>query len=117
MERPFHREDYQNGRLTICFTDAAHLTDSWNFARKHGRGADFALAMMQLISVALGATLPQRECVWPDGDVSPAKPGTDHKITISPDSHTAPSFLWQEEKGMVGGLIWHHRSGDWSIHT
>lgn len=117
MERFFHRADYQNGRLTVTFTDAAHLADAWNFARKIGKAVEFEQALIRLISVALGAAVPQREGEGPDGATYKAQPGRDHTITIGPDSHDEPSFSWHEEKGMVGGLIWHHRSGDWSIHT
>jgi hypothetical protein len=117
MERFYHRVDYKNGELTVVFRDAAHLVDAWNFAVEHNKEAEFNRAIMKLVRLALGATLPQRESTWPDGTHFDAHEGINHKITIHPDSHEEPSFLWQEEKGMVGGLIWHQHSGDWSIHT
>lgn len=117
MERHFHREDYNDGSLTITFANAGHLADAWAFARKHNKTVAFEQAIMRLVNVALGAALPQRECTWPDGTKFGAHPGRDAKITIGPDGFNEPSFGWYEEKSMVGGLIWHHRDASWSIHT
>jgi hypothetical protein len=116
MERPFHRIDYNNGKLTIHFEDAAHLANAWTFAEKHKKGVDFERAMMKLIRVALGGAIPRRSTNQDEPDAWDYA-GRERKITIYPDSLSEPSFGWHEEKGMVGGLIWHHRSGDWSIHT
>lgn len=117
MERFFQRADYKDGKLTVVFENAGHLADAWNFAEKHKKGIEFERALMRLIRVALGGALARKESTWHDGTKFEATPGREHKITIYPDSYNEPSFGWNEEKGMVGGLIWHHRSGDWSIHT
>ena len=121
MERAFARSDYKNGELTIKFTDAGHLADAWEFARKHGKEAAFERAIMRLIGVALGAAVPQTECTWPDGTVFKAQPGREISLTIRPDGYDDPGFSWHEKMGqdtrLVGGLLWHHRSGEWSIHT
>lgn len=117
MERQFHREDYNNGKLTIVFTDAAHLADSWNYAEKIGKGVEFEQAVMRLIRTCLGRCLPEKENSWGDANY-PARKGRESTVTISPDSYSAPSFLWQEDnKGMVGGLIYHSYAGNWGIHT
>ena len=117
MERSFHRQDYANGKLTLVFTDAAHLADSWNYADKIGKSVEFERAVMRLIRTNLGRCMPQNE--WQNGDTKyEARSGRESVVTISPDSHTAPSFFWQEDnKGMVGGLIFHSYSGEWGIHT
>jgi hypothetical protein len=117
MKRFFHRDDYKNGTLTITFTDAAHLADAWNFAEQNGQKAEFEKAIMRLFRVALGAAIPQPASETYGGQAHDAAPGRDSKITIAPDSHNKPSFFWSEEKGMVGGLLWHPSDGTWSIHT
>jgi hypothetical protein len=117
MERQFHRQDYKNGEFTIVFRDAAHLVDSWNYADKIGKGAEFERALMRLLRTNVGRCLP-RKCSEYEGNVIPATEGKESKLVISPDSHTAPSFFWCEEpRGMVGGLIFHSYSGEWGIHT
>jgi hypothetical protein len=122
MERQFHRQDYANGKLIIEFTDTGHLADSWNYAEKIGKGVEFERAVMRLIRTNLGRCLSKKEWTWKLGTeeqiVHPAREGRESIITISPDSFTAPSFFWQENnKGMVGGLIYHSYSGEWGIHT
>jgi hypothetical protein len=117
MERFFHRDDYKDGKLTIIFENAGHLADTWYFAQNCNKSAEFNKALMGLIRMALGSAVPQKESTWPDGTHFDATPGRDHKIHIYPDSLNEPSFYWQEKPGMVGGLIWHHTSGEWSIHT
>jgi hypothetical protein len=109
-ELPFKMERF-------FYRDAGHLADAWNFAHQCNKSAEFNKAMMGLIRMALGAAIPRKESTWPDGTHFDASPGREAKITIYPDSHSEPSFGWHEEKGLVGGLIWHHRSGEWSIHT
>jgi hypothetical protein len=123
MERPLHRTDYKNGQLTVVFTDAAHLADAWNFADKHGKTQEFEQGVMRLIRMALGGAVPSRafqhESYREEGVMIqyPAQPGQEAKITISPDNHRTPSFLFQETPGLVGGLIFHSYDASWSIHT
>jgi hypothetical protein len=123
MDRPLHRADYANGQLTVVFTDAAHLADSWNFADRHGKTAEFEQALMRLVRMGLGSAVPQRAFRHPnyvtgEGMIDyPAQPGQEVKITLQPDSHAAPSFLFQETLGLVGGLIFHSYDATWAIHT
>jgi hypothetical protein len=123
MERALHRADYANGQLTVVFTDAAHLADSWNFADRHGKTQEFEHALMRLVRMALGSAVPQRAFRHPnyvtgEGMIDyPAQPGQEVKITLQPDRQRTPSFLFQETPGMVGGLIFRSYDGSWSIHT
>lgn len=123
MERPLDRTDYKNGQLTVIFTDAAHLADAWNFADKHKKSAEFEQGIMRLVRMALGNAIPSRASQYPNYKTGegmleiPAEPGRDVKITISPDGHKVPSFLFQEQPGLVGGLIFHSYDATWSIHT
>lgn len=116
MDRPLRREDGQNGSLIIQFVDAAHLADTWNFARKHDLEQEFEKRLLQLISVALGGAVPYTRTEMND-QVFEGRPGQDSKITIFPDGRKEPSFFWEEEKGMHGGLIFHRYGGTWGIHT
>lgn len=123
MERFLDRADYKNGQLTIVFTDAAHLADSWKFADLHGKSAEFERGIMRLVRMALGTAAPSRAFEHQsyrseEGIISyPAEPGRDVKITLHPDSQRTPSFLFQETPGMMGGLIFHSYDASWSIHT
>jgi hypothetical protein len=123
MDRPLHRTDYDNGQLTIVFTDAAHLADAWTFAYKHGKSDEFEHAIMRLIRSALGNAAPSREFShqsYRAGEgmiVYPAQPGQEVKLTIQPDSTHTPSFLFRETPGLVGGLIFHSYDASWTIHT
>jgi len=106
MQRQFHRSDYENGQLEVVFTNAGHLADSWNYANLIGKSVEFERGMMSLLRIALGRAVPHADMK-----------GRSCKITISPDFYNVPSFLWQEEKGMIGGLIFHSHSQEWGIHT
>jgi hypothetical protein len=123
MDRPLHRTDYANGQLTIVFSDAAHLADSWAFAGKYGKIPEFERAIMRLIRMALGAAVPSQAGQYPnyktgEGVIEyPAQPGQEVKLTIHPDSTKTPSFLWQEQPGLTGGLIFHSYDASWTIHT
>jgi hypothetical protein len=92
------------------------LADSLCFANLIGKRTEFEAALMRLLQMALGAAVPQKEMTLSGGEKFPEQSGRDRKITISPDNFNAPSFAWYEERGMVGGLIW-HGEGNWSIHT
>jgi hypothetical protein len=116
METLLHRADYQNGKLTIEFSDAAHLGNAWIWADGENLTTEFERAIMHLIRVALGRCVPRTEFVY-EGNTHAAEPGKECKLSISSDYINQPSFIWFEEGGMHGGLIYHSHTKTWGIHT
>jgi hypothetical protein len=123
---------YDNGEVTVHFTNAAHLVDTYNYAREIGMEAAFCFHIMRLVMMAAGSAIPKNRFVWHEGQedeqVYPAQEGRKIAMTISPDGFNDPGFGWcefiPEQPGkavwknlMNGGLIFHYSSADWSIHT
>ena len=106
------RDDWNHGALEIEITDAFHFRNTIHFAQDVGKLPGFYYALGRVLSLASADALP-----YP----ADSGPGSKAKLKLMPDSIDEPSFAWaiyrEGQFVMNGGLIWHHRSGEWSIHT
>lgn len=105
----------QYHRVSIEIGNANHFIRTYHFAESNALTGELGKRLLSLLSLfcqSRGSAIPRKS--WERLDAPQQyEPG---KAFLYPDGYTDPSFGWQGA-GLVGGLIFHRSSRDWSIHT
>lgn len=102
-------------KVNIEVGDANHMLRTIHFAETNGLKAKLGEKLIDLLRLLVqtsGPAIPRKS--WePEDYPQQFEPGT---AKVYPDGYTDPGFGWQG-CGMSGGLIFHHHSREWAIHT
>ena len=118
-------------KVRIEFANTNHFQRTLKFVRENGLEAEFAKSFVDLIGLLLSSRGSKVVHNAPEADrqlvgFNKKEDGSNDHFNpiyeavplcrVYPDGYTDPGFGWNG-CGMVGGLIFHRSTKDWSIHT